>query len=195
MAQYSNILQTEFKLNTYQNKQQVLDHIGRLQYITGQTFTGAALDFIQREQFVESAGSRAREKVPQIAVVITDGKSMDNVGPSASALKSQGIIIFAIGIKDAVQSELREIASPPPDQHVFSVSDFNALQGISQKIVKVLCDTVEETLTLPPALPSTTPPTLLPITTLPPPPSPPKDTNSKYCHDLVLMVIYLRTFY
>ncbi|XP_076137388.1 collagen alpha-4(VI) chain-like [Alosa pseudoharengus] len=144
MVQYSNIMHTEFSLNTYQNKAQILEHIDKLGYMMGKTLTGKGLNFILKEHFVQSAGSRASEKVPQIAVVITDGMADDDVGPHAMDLKNQGIIVYAIGVKDAVELELRQIASEPQDQHVYSVSDFTALQGITQKIVQKLCFEVEE---------------------------------------------------
>lgn len=108
--------------------------------------TGLGLDFILKEQFSEKAGSRARQGVPQIAVVITDGRSQDEVDPHADDLRRRGIILYAIGIKHADEEELKKIGNTPHDQHVYSVSDFNALQGISQNIVRVLCITVEETI-------------------------------------------------
>ena len=144
LAQYSNNPRTEFNLNTYQDKQEILDYIDKLPYLGGGTMTGKGLDFILKEQFVERAGSRAGENVPQIAVVITDGQSQDTVEPHAKSLKNQGITMYAIGIKDADEEQLREMASEPHDQHVYSVSDFSALQGISQNIVQELCTTVEE---------------------------------------------------
>ncbi|XP_041962554.1 collagen alpha-6(VI) chain-like isoform X1 [Alosa sapidissima] len=144
LAQYSNTPRTEFNLNTYQNKQEILEYIDKLPYQGGGTMTGKGLDFILKEHFVQRAGSRAGENVPQIAVVITDGQSQDNVEPHAKDLKNQGITIYAIGIKDADEEQLKEIATEPHDQHVYSVSDFSALQGISQNIVQVLCTTVEE---------------------------------------------------
>lgn len=142
MAQYSSVQRTEFSLNTYQNKEQILKHIDNLSYMAGGTQTGKGLDFILKNHFVESAGSRAKDKVPQIAVVITDGKSGDNVEPYAKRLRDQGITLYAIGVKNADQEELKQIASAPHDQHVYSVSDFSALQGISQKIGQVLCTNV-----------------------------------------------------
>ncbi|XP_062395792.1 collagen alpha-6(VI) chain-like [Sardina pilchardus] len=144
LAQYSNTPRTEFNLNTYQNKQEILEYIDKLPYQGGGTMTGKGLDFILKEHFVESAGSRARESVPQIAVVITDGQSQDNVEAHAKDLRNQGITLYAIGIKDADEEQLKEIANEPHEQHVYSVSDFSALQGISLNIVQVLCTTVEE---------------------------------------------------
>ncbi|XP_041962562.1 collagen alpha-6(VI) chain-like isoform X1 [Alosa sapidissima] len=144
LVQYSTFPQTEFLLNTYQHKQEIIASIKKLPYKGGSTMTGLGLDFILKEQFTEQAGSRARQGVPQIAVVITDGRSQDDVEPHADDLRRRGIILYAIGIKDADAEQLRKIGNEPHDQHVYSVSDFSALQGISQNIVQVLCTTVEE---------------------------------------------------
>ncbi|XP_061676919.1 collagen alpha-6(VI) chain isoform X2 [Syngnathoides biaculeatus] len=144
LIQYSNTPRTEFLLNTFQKKAEILQYISTLPYMGGGTHTGQGLDFMLSHHFVEEAGSRASQNVPQIAVVITDGKSQDNVESQALELKRKGIILYAIGIKDADEDQLREIANEPHSQHVYSVSDFTALQGISQNIAQTLCTTVEE---------------------------------------------------
>lgn len=144
LVQYSNIAYTEFLLNTYKNNNDVLRTILKLPYRGGGTLTGRGLEIMLNEHFVERAGSRAAHKVPQIAVVITDGKSQDDVASHAENLRLKGIVLYAIGIKDADENELREIANTPHSQHVYSVSDFSALQGISQSIIQTLCTTVEE---------------------------------------------------
>ncbi|XP_039662109.1 collagen alpha-6(VI) chain [Perca fluviatilis] len=140
LVQYSTTPRTEFLLNTFQNKADILQYINTLPYMGGGTNTGQGLDFMLNNHFVAAAGSRGGQNVPQIAVVITDGKSQDNVESHAQDLKRRGIILYAIGIKDADEEQLKEIAK----NHVYSVSDFAALQGISQGIVHTLCTTVEE---------------------------------------------------
>ncbi|XP_041843639.1 collagen alpha-6(VI) chain-like isoform X2 [Melanotaenia boesemani] len=144
LVQYSNHPRTEFQLNTYQSKEEILQYISRLPYMGGGTNTGQGLKFMLNEHFVTGAGSRADQRVPQIAVVITDGKSQDEVKVYADNMKKNGIVVYAIGIKDADEAQLMDIANMPHSQYVHSVSDFNALQGISQSIIQTLCTTVEE---------------------------------------------------
>lgn len=144
LVQYSTAPRTEFLLKTYQTKQDILQHMASLPYMGGGTQTGLGLDFMLKTHFVEAAGSRSDQNVPQIAVVITDGRSQDNVKSHADDLKRKGIVLYAIGIKEADEDQLREIANKPHSQHVYSVSDFAALQGISQNIIQTLCTTVEE---------------------------------------------------
>ncbi|OCT75935.1 hypothetical protein XELAEV_18031121mg [Xenopus laevis] len=144
LIQYSDTARTEFFLNSYSNKEDVLKYIQNLKYKGGGTKTGLSLEFMLTQHFSVAAGSRAEEGVPQIAVVITDGQAQDTIREPAIAVKNAGIILYAIGIKDAVLSELNEIASDPDETHVYNVADFNALQGISQNMIQVLCTTVEE---------------------------------------------------
>uniref|UniRef100_A0A671KUF5 VWFA domain-containing protein n=1 Tax=Sinocyclocheilus anshuiensis TaxID=1608454 RepID=A0A671KUF5_9TELE len=136
LVQYSDTPYTEFSLSTYQNKEEILSYIQKLRYKTGGKFTGKGLEFMLKQHFVEKAGSRAQQNVPQIAIVITDGDSQDEVKSQAQELRQRGIKIFAIGIKDANETLLRQIASEPYDQHVYSVSDFATLQGISQSVIR-----------------------------------------------------------
>ncbi|KAI4890693.1 hypothetical protein NFI96_033753 [Prochilodus magdalenae] len=144
LAQYTNSPRTEFYLNSYKSKQEIQNYISNLPYMGGGTRTGLGLQFLLKDHFKEESGSRANTGAPQIAVVITDGKSQDDVEPHAQELKQRGIILYAIGIKDIDMKELKEIASMPHDQHIYNVSDFTALQGISQSFINVLCTQAEE---------------------------------------------------
>ncbi|KAG8139283.1 hypothetical protein E2320_002068 [Naja naja] len=144
MIQYSDDPRNEFLLNFFHQKKDILKKIQNLNYKGGGTKTGKSLRFMLDEQFSEMAGSRHSEGIPQIAVVITDGQSQDNFSGPAEEVKNAGIILYAIGIKDAILSELQEIASDPDEMHVYDVEDFAGLRDISQNILQVLCTTVEE---------------------------------------------------
>lgn len=54
-----------------------------------------ALSFILRNNFKTEAGLRPGAK--KIAVLITDGKSQDDINIPSDRLKEQGVEIFAIG--------------------------------------------------------------------------------------------------
>ncbi|GAA6096982.1 collagen alpha-4(VI) chain isoform X1 [Tachysurus ichikawai] len=144
MVQFSDTPRTEFFLNTFEEKQEILDYIKRLSYKTGGTNTGQALQFLLKNHFIEQAGSRANQMVPQIAFVITDGNSQDEVEPFAQELMQKGVNVYAIGIKEADEKFLKKLASQPYENHVYSVSDFTALQEISMSVSRELCITVEE---------------------------------------------------
>lgn len=56
---------------------------------------GLALNFILENCFKPESGSR--EGLPKIGILITDGKSQDDVIPPAESLRNAGIELFAIG--------------------------------------------------------------------------------------------------
>lgn len=111
MIQYSDVPYTEFLLNTYYNKNGILQKIQKLRYKGGGTKTGQTLQFMLENHFVASAGSRKEEGVPHIAMVITNGQAEVNVQNPATAIKDAGIMLYAIGVKGSALSELQEIVS------------------------------------------------------------------------------------
>lgn len=48
------------------------------------------------------------------------------------------------GVKNADENELKDIASPPVDTHVYNVPDFNLMNDIVDGLTKVICDRVEQ---------------------------------------------------
>uniref|UniRef100_A0A8C7E435 VWFA domain-containing protein n=1 Tax=Naja naja TaxID=35670 RepID=A0A8C7E435_NAJNA len=143
MIQYSDDPRNEFLLNFFHQKKDILKKIQNLNYKGGGTKTGKSLRFMLDEQFSEMAGSRHSEGIPQIAVVITDGQSQDNFSGPAEEVKNAGIILYAIGIKDAILSELQEIASDPDEMHVYDVEDFvDDIEDLDQ-VQKIIVDIVE----------------------------------------------------
>lgn len=56
---------------------------------------GLALTYILENCFKPESGSRAG--IPKIGILITDGKSQDDVIPPAESLRNAGVELFAIG--------------------------------------------------------------------------------------------------
>lgn len=48
------------------------------------------------------------------------------------------------GVKNADENELKDIASPPVDTHVYNVADFNVMNDIVDGLTKVVCERVEQ---------------------------------------------------
>ncbi|XP_075823829.1 collagen alpha-4(VI) chain-like [Microtus pennsylvanicus] len=142
LAQYSDTPASEFLLSTYQRKGDVLRHIQRLQFKPGGNKMGRSLQFILEHHFQEGAGSRASQGVPQMALVMSSGPAEDNIRQPAEALRRAGILVYAVGVKDAAQAELREIASSPKDKFTFFVPSFSGLPGLAQKLRQELCSTL-----------------------------------------------------
>ncbi|XP_072434860.1 uncharacterized protein [Chiloscyllium punctatum] len=137
LVQYSNFAETEFYLNTYSSEDEILSHVEGLRLRGRNTLnTGAALDYVLRNHFTRSSGSRKEEGVPQLLVLITAGRSSDDFKLPADALKQAAVIIFAIGTKDADPAQLKEIAIDP--SLVFSIQEFSSLPNIQEQLMTPL---------------------------------------------------------
>uniref|UniRef100_A0A3Q3WT58 Uncharacterized protein n=1 Tax=Mola mola TaxID=94237 RepID=A0A3Q3WT58_MOLML len=141
LAQFSGDPRIEWQLNAHTTKEAVMDAAKNLPYKGGNTLTGLALTFILESSFKPESGSRP--SIPKIAILLTDGKSQDDVIPPAQSLRDAGIEVFAIGVKNADESELKAIASPPEDTHVYNVEDFDVMNSIVNGLTKTICERVE----------------------------------------------------
>ncbi|XP_019711442.1 collagen alpha-4(VI) chain-like [Hippocampus comes] len=142
LAQYNQNPVLEFSLMEHLDKDSLLAELGNLPYLGGGTQTGRAIDFIRTQLFNESAGSRASQGVPQIAVVITDGASGDDVVQPALRLREHGVTVFAIGVGGANVIELEAIANQPSDDFRFLIDNFQSLQSLSEVVLETICESI-----------------------------------------------------
>lgn len=144
LVQYSRDPHTEFALNKHHELSAVVKAIRTFPYRGGSTNTGKAMTYVREKIFVSSRG--ARENVPRVMVLITDGKSSDSFKDPAANLRNTDVEIFAVGVKDAVRSELEAIANTPSENHVFEVEDFDAFERISKELTQSICLRIEQEL-------------------------------------------------
>ncbi|XP_012717523.2 collagen alpha-1(XII) chain isoform X4 [Fundulus heteroclitus] len=141
LAQYSGDPKTEWHLNAHPTRDSLLEAVNKLPYKGGNTLTGLALNFILEKNFKESVGMRPAAR--KIGVLITDGKSQDDVIIASQSLRDQGIELYAIGVKNADENELRSIATDPDEIHMFNVADFSFLLDIVDNLSDNLCNSVK----------------------------------------------------
>jgi uncharacterized protein YegL len=116
LIQYSDQVRHEFDLGDHNDKNELRNAILQTEYLTGLTRTGAAIKHMAIEGFSERRGARPNSKdVSRVAIVITDGRSQDNVTQAAQDARAySNINLFAIGVTDHVlTSELELIAGSP----------------------------------------------------------------------------------
>ncbi|TKS81850.1 Collagen alpha-1(XIV) chain [Collichthys lucidus] len=142
LAQYSGDPRIEWHLNAFSSKDAVIDAVKNLPYKGGNTLTGLALTYILENCFKPESGSRPG--VPKIGILITDGKSQDDVIPPAESLQNAGVELFAIGVKNADENELHSIASEPDNTHVYNVADFSIMSSIVEGLTRTVCEQVEQ---------------------------------------------------
>ncbi|XP_035811889.2 collagen alpha-1(XII) chain isoform X3 [Amphiprion ocellaris] len=144
LVQYSRDPHTEFYLNTHHDLNAVVKAVRTFPYRGGSTNTGRAMKYVRERIFQTSKGARAN--VPRVTILITDGKSSDAFREPATQLRNSDVEIFAVGVKDAVRSELEAIANTPSETHVYTVEDFDAFQRISKELTQSICLRIEQEL-------------------------------------------------
>ncbi|NXC84744.1 COKA1 protein, partial [Cercotrichas coryphoeus] len=142
LSQYSSDPRTEWDLGAFSAREQVLEAVRNLRYKGGNTFTGLALTHVLEQNLKPEAG--ARLEAEKLVILLTDGKSQDDANLAAQTLKNLGIEIFAIGVKNADEAELRQVASEPRELTVYNVLDFPLLGSLVGKLTRVLCARIKE---------------------------------------------------
>uniref|UniRef100_A0A8C3P8G7 Collagen type VI alpha 3 chain n=1 Tax=Chrysemys picta bellii TaxID=8478 RepID=A0A8C3P8G7_CHRPI len=146
VVQYSNTIQPEFLLNAYTDKADVISAIRGLSIMGGAPLnTGTALDYVLKNVFTSSTGSRIAEGVPQLLILLTSGKSRDDVRRPSVALKTGGMVPLGIGIGNADITELQTISYVP--DFAVAIPDFNQLytvqQVISERVTQLTREQIE----------------------------------------------------
>ncbi|XP_036927763.1 collagen alpha-1(XII) chain isoform X4 [Acanthopagrus latus] len=142
-VQFSDDAKTEFKLNTYHDKGIVISALQTVRYRGGNTKTGVALKHVYEKVFTSDSGMR--RNVPKVLVVVTDGRSQDDVKKSAEKLQHSGYSVFVVGVADVDMTELRLIGSKPSERHVFVVDDYDAFAKIQDNLITFICETATST--------------------------------------------------
>ncbi|XP_034713988.1 collagen alpha-1(XII) chain isoform X4 [Etheostoma cragini] len=142
-VQFSDDAKTEFKLNTYYDKGIVISALQSVRYRGGNTKTGVALKHVYEKVFTSDSGMR--RNVPKVLVVVTDGRSQDEVKKSAEKLQHSGYSVFVVGVADVDTTELRIIGSKPSERHVFVVDDYDAFAKIQDNLITFICETATST--------------------------------------------------
>uniref|UniRef100_A0A9J8C5Y9 Integrin, alpha M (complement component 3 receptor 3 subunit) n=1 Tax=Cyprinus carpio carpio TaxID=630221 RepID=A0A9J8C5Y9_CYPCA len=140
IAQYSYGCDIHYNFNQLKIEDSAWEtKVASIPYFTGATYTANAIQKLVNELFIPAGGARPSAK--KILLVITDGESHDRNSLSyvASQAEAKNIVRFAIGVGNAfdnvyAKEELNTIASDPDNDHVFKVTDFNALNNILQKL-------------------------------------------------------------
>ncbi|KAM8851676.1 uncharacterized protein col21a1 isoform 2-T2 [Synchiropus picturatus] len=139
VVQYSDDPVLEIPLGKYYSNRELIGAMESIEYMGGNTRTGTAIKFATDKLF--GLSERGPLGVSRIAVVLTDGKSQDEVLKAAEAARKKGVILFAIGVGSETEvAELRDIANKPHSTYVFSVEDYKGISRIIQVIRQKLCE-------------------------------------------------------
>ncbi|XP_015713068.1 vitrin isoform X2 [Coturnix japonica] len=132
--QYTYEQRLEFSFDKYSTKQDVLSAIKRINYWSGGTSTGAAISYASEQLFTKSKPNKRK-----IMILITDGRSYDDVRVPALTAHQNGVIAYSIGIAWAAEDELEAIATDPDKEHSFFVDEFDNLYQFVKPLIQNIC--------------------------------------------------------
>ncbi|KFW78753.1 Collagen alpha-1(XXI) chain [Manacus vitellinus] len=136
VVQYSDYPVLEIPLGTHESTENLIREMESIHYLGGNTRTGRAIQFAYDHLFAKSS-----RFLTKIAVVLTDGKSQDEVKDVAAEARKNKITLFAIGVGSEIEEdELKAIANKPSSTYVFYVEDYIAISRIKEVIKQKLCE-------------------------------------------------------
>ncbi|PNJ86132.1 MATN4 isoform 3 [Pongo abelii] len=140
VIQYSSQVQSVFPLRAFSRSEDMERAIRDLVPLAQGTMTGLAIQYAMNVAFSVAEGARPpEERVPRVAVIVTDGRPQDRVAEVAAQARARGIEIYAVGVQRADVGSLRAMASPPLDEHVFLVESFDLIQEFGLQFQSRLC--------------------------------------------------------
>ncbi|XP_019900572.1 matrilin-4 isoform X9 [Esox lucius] len=137
VVQYSSQVKNEFSLKTYSKLQGMVKGINEIIPLAQGTMTGLAIRYVMNNAFTAAEGDRPN--VPNVAVIVTDGRPQDRVAEVAAEARDKGIEIYAVGVARADVTSLRAVASTPFEDHVFLVESFDLIHQFGLQFQDKLC--------------------------------------------------------
>ncbi|XP_050986781.1 collagen, type XXVIII, alpha 1b [Labeo rohita] len=145
---YSHINLVITSIRERLSRDEVKSAVRRMPYIGEGTYTGSGI------RKANEIFRFARPGVQKVAVVITDGQTdhRDTVKleDAVREAHSANITMLVIGVVNQsnpvyedFKQELRSIASPPKEEHVFSIEDFRMLFEVESKLLHKICENID----------------------------------------------------
>ncbi|XP_056223924.1 collagen alpha-1(VII) chain isoform X3 [Seriola aureovittata] len=138
---FGDVPRMRIALTDYSSLEEVLRAIRDLPYEGGSRRIGDTLQFLVDHVFSPVI---SRDHAPKIAVLITNGRSDDQVDAAARAVADSGISLFAVGVRGADESQLRGIVSEPHEEHLLLGADYSLLEAVLPKLSRRVCFTASE---------------------------------------------------
>uniref|UniRef100_H3BWE5 Matrilin 4 n=1 Tax=Tetraodon nigroviridis TaxID=99883 RepID=H3BWE5_TETNG len=137
VVQYSSQVRSEFSLRSHASLDSMVKAIQEMVPLAQGTMTGLAIRYTMNVAFTAAEGDRP--KVPNVVVIVTDGRPQDRVAEVAAEARERGMEIYAVGVARADMTSLRAMASPPFEDHVFLVESFDLIHQFGLQFQDKLC--------------------------------------------------------
>uniref|UniRef100_H3CBH1 Si:dkey-225n22.4 n=1 Tax=Tetraodon nigroviridis TaxID=99883 RepID=H3CBH1_TETNG len=139
VVQYSDAPRLEIPLGKHQGQDELIRAIQSISYLGGNTQARRRSEFAVDHVF--SSSQRASQVKNRIAVVVTDGKSQDDVVDASMEARTQGVTVFAVGVgSEITTSELIAIANKPSSTYVLYAEDYTTIHHIRDAMEQKLCE-------------------------------------------------------
>ncbi|XP_037342046.2 cochlin isoform X2 [Pungitius pungitius] len=132
-VQFTYDQRLEFGLFDHANKEETIDALRRIPYMSGGTATGAAISYATQSLFRRAGPGR------NFLIVVTDGQSYDDVRLPAAAAHRQGVTIYSVGVAWAPLDDLNAMSSEPKESHTFFSREFTGLAELVPLLVRGVC--------------------------------------------------------
>ncbi|KAF3845470.1 hypothetical protein F7725_008633 [Dissostichus mawsoni] len=126
-VQFTYDQRLEFGLFDHSDKDETMNALQRIPYMSGGTATGAAISYTTQNLFRRMGPGR------NFLIVVTDGQSYDDVRLPAIAAKKQ------VGVAWAPLDDLKSMSSEPKDSHSFFTREFTGLAEFIPLLVRGIC--------------------------------------------------------
>ena len=137
VVQYSDKAETNFHLNTHSTKSEIITAITSLSHKGGYPHNlGAALQHVEHNIFTPGYGSRRTEGVSQIVIVLSGGRSGDDIRAPLKHLKETGVILIGVGTTGADTLELQTMSHKP--NYALKINDYGKLSTIQRNVLSLV---------------------------------------------------------
>ena len=129
---FNRVATVIFNLSSYQTKSSLHSAIHEVAYSGGGTDIGAGLHALYNNGFVPSAGARNSFDTPEVAIVVTDGRSsIESIQEAAALLRrDRNIDMFVVGVGDGIEYEQLEAVAAAgiarnSSRNIFTLAGFD----------------------------------------------------------------------
>lgn len=144
LLQFAETPKIEFYLNTYNNRDDIVNKISQLRLTGGSVLnTGAAMEYALYNMFQPSVGSRRKEGVQQVLVLVTGGPANDQLQSVADKLAVAGVLTFTVSSGQADESMLKTVAFVP--HLAYYDPTFSSIPALAEVITPKLITVVGDT--------------------------------------------------
>ncbi|KAK7129319.1 hypothetical protein R3I94_017506 [Phoxinus phoxinus] len=131
----------EFGFDAYSSQQGLQAALERTKQLKGDTNTVDALLVARDQVLKQGVPGGARPDLPRVLVWLTDGVDPGEVREPMTRLREEGVAVLVVSTGHGNYQVLREVASPPTEEHLFfvDIDDINIIsEDLRDAIIEII---------------------------------------------------------